>query len=349
MLASVLALLMAGAAACGAGRPGDRARLAHVGATRPAVAPARQLGIDVDFASYPGVRAASQAAAIVRYVKGLRANSISISFPFVTTGAGGTKVRASSATPTPGQLAAVVRDARQAGLYVTIRPLLDERNLGTWRSQFLPASRRSWFASYQRFLAPYLRMAQRAGVSDFCVGVEFGPRLGRRGWVALDRWASTIFTGTLSYSADWHFFVQGMLGGGPVTSHQVDAYPGFALGDKATIAQLTVGWDRWIAGFPRAAPPARTIFGEVGIAAQAGAYANSSWWGSSARRIIPDIQVRWYTAACDAVARYHVLGLYFGSIPFGRPLIMPAYTQDPGSFVAMPGATAIRRCFARLS
>ena len=61
---------------------------------------------------------------------------------------------ASAATPTPSQLAVLIHDAEQAGLYVSLRPLLDEHKLREPRGAWAPGDPAAWFASYQHFLQP---------------------------------------------------------------------------------------------------------------------------------------------------------------------------------------------------
>jgi hypothetical protein len=90
----------------------------------------------------------------VQYVLSLHANAISVSFPFYMTGKDVAGVYASDETPSPGQVALLARDAEQAGLYVSIRPLLDEKSLGSSRTGLRPRHLAAWFASYQQFLLP---------------------------------------------------------------------------------------------------------------------------------------------------------------------------------------------------
>src|SRR6185437_15432424 len=89
-----------------------------------------QRGIDIDAYTYPGQNIAQAAAADVAYIKHLHANAVSVSFPFFMSGPASSRVYGTGATPTPRALAVLVSAARRAGLYVSIRPLLDETNLG---------------------------------------------------------------------------------------------------------------------------------------------------------------------------------------------------------------------------
>ena len=89
------------------------------------------------------------------------------------SGPSSSTVFATNSTPTPSQLAVLVRDTKQAGLYVSIRPLLDETALGISRVYWSPANPDASFASYRHFLIPYATMAQREHVQQFIVGAEF--------------------------------------------------------------------------------------------------------------------------------------------------------------------------------
>src|SRR5260221_5714441 len=110
------------------------------------------------------------------------------------------RVFASSRTPTPTELALFITDAERAGLYVSLRPLLSEANIGNSRVIWKPANPAAWFASYRRFLTPYARMAEANKVGEFIVGAEFA-RFGESPrWNRLDRALATGFHGQLAYS-----------------------------------------------------------------------------------------------------------------------------------------------------
>ena len=92
-----------------------------------------QRGIDIDAYTYPGENIAVAAAADVVFIKSLHANAVSISFPFFMSGPSSSTVYVTPRTPTPGAIAKVISDAEHAGMYVSIRPLLNETNLGISR------------------------------------------------------------------------------------------------------------------------------------------------------------------------------------------------------------------------
>jgi hypothetical protein len=168
-------------------------------------APAKmQLGVDIDLYTYPGQDFAAAAAADIDYVVSLHANSVSVSYPFFMSGSRANSVHATAATPTPSQLAILVHDAEQAGLYVSIRPLLDETSLGQPRGHWIPADPAAWFASYQQFLASYAAMAQVQHAQVFIVGTEFSQFATSQRWNSLDRALRVSGAGRTPWQSHWN-------------------------------------------------------------------------------------------------------------------------------------------------
>jgi hypothetical protein len=295
---------------------------------------AMQLGVDIDAYTYPGQDVAAAAQQSIAYVKSLHANAISISFPFFMDGRTADGVHATASTPSPAQLAMVIEDAQEAGLFVSIRPLLDETNLGEARTRFRPADPARWFASYLRFLRPYAEMAQRTGVSEMYVGVELSIFAKSRYWTWLDTRLRRDYYGTLGYSANWgnlHFTGSG--GSGVHVS--VDAY-------QPISGSLSAGWT----AFDRRLP-AGTVETEVGIAAVRGAYLVPYHYKWHVAHLDPSVQAHWFTAACRAAAATHLGGIYFWSIGLGVQLTGPTLSNQL-AWAGGQGARAISSCFASL-
>jgi glycosyl hydrolase family 113 len=319
-------------------------------ASRPAAArlatveePGLQLGIDIDFYASPGLPVAALAQRDIDYVKSLHANAVSIAIPFFSNRAG-TVLGSAGRTPTTSQLSELVRTAEQAGLAVTIRPLLNEQSIGESRVLWRPADLDRWFARYEKFLLPYAALAQRDHVPVFAVGVEFTRFGSVQQWTALDAGLRAVYHGTLAYSNNWVSPEHSMPGhGGPGVVEMTDAYPRFDLPDDTPPAVLTAVWTRWAHLLPTG-----TVLSEVGIASRSGAYRRPYLWSPTTTPLLPQIQVNWFNAACHAVTADHLGGFYFWSLPFGQSLTLPADQEDPGSFVAMPGQAAIAKCFSSL-
>jgi hypothetical protein len=293
--------------------------------------PAFQRGIDVDAYTYPRHDFSAAAAAVVAYAKSLNANSLSISFPFFMSGRYSSRVFASSRTPTPTELALLITDAERAGLFVSLRPLLSEGNIGHSRVIWKPAHPAAWFASYRRFLLPYARMAQANKLGEFIVGAEFTRFGDSPRWNGLDRALAKVFHGELAYSNnDTRGLSQSS--GGRVAIKTVDAYhpihPPFLRGWKS--------FDRRL--------PADTVLTEVSIAAIDGAWRRPWVHQSQGARINPLVQARWFTAACHAAMATGLDGIYFWAIPLSTRFPSPTLAT-PGAWAHSAGSAAIARCF----
>ena len=305
-----------------------------------------QRGIDIDWYDGnlgPGNSIASEAPGYVNYAKGLGANWLSITFPLFEASRTTSKVVRRSPTPSPADMSILIQDAHAAGLAVEIRPLLDSSNLGHSRVHWTPPDLASWFASYQRVLMPYARMAQRYHVSVFTVGVEFDYFASSSLWNGLDAAIRKVYKGRLAFANNWDQLPGGNSYGGSGVRQDVDAYPSFQVPDSATIAALTRRWETWDSQLRRG-----TVLGEVGIPAQLGMYRHPYWW-KSREPLARFVQVRWFAAACNAVVADHLGGIFFWSLPFGSSLTVPSNLADPGAFTATRAATEIARCFARLT
>jgi hypothetical protein len=302
-------------------------------------------GIDIDAYTYPGQDIAAAASADVAYIERLHANALLVSFPFFMSGRSSNAVYASSSTPTPAQLSVLVQDAEQAGMYVSIRPLLDEGALGISRVYWSPVNQGAWFASYRHFLLPYAAMAQREHVQEFIVGAEFSIFADSLRWNALDRAVRSRFHGMLGCSNNWGAVA--FLGDGSGTAfagncgqrvrESIDAY-------KPQHGDLLAGWEAFDSTLPRG-----TVETEVGIDAVKGAYKRpyQHQW-TSAVSLDTSVQAHWFTAACHAAGREHLGGIYFWSLGLSQqPATGPTMTSQ-GAWAGGAGAQAISRCFAWL-
>jgi hypothetical protein len=312
------------------------------------VPPAPQLGIDVLWYRH---RADSlgvikrKSERLVGCITGLGANALSISFPFYMHGRLGSQVYRSPATPTPRDLAVLVNAAAAQGLSVNLRPLLNQPSAGGQRGQILPADRARWFASYARFLRPYLEMAAAHRVASFTVGAELSSLAADPAWASLDAWARTVFHGALSFSNNWDAFAAGQLGGGTVSQEGVDAYFPVRVRGGASVAGLARALSGWLRA-PGGVDLSSIVVAEAGIAAQPGAYAHPHEWTSPGGWDFA-LQAKWYQAMCTVVRQRHMAGLYFWDIDFNQNVARPSPDSDPPlSFLGRQGARAVRACFA---
>jgi hypothetical protein len=309
---------------------------------RTVPSPAVQLGVDIDYYTYTGENVLADATSTIEYIKSLHANAVSVSFPVFETRPRSSAVRATDATPTPHDLAIVASVAEKAGLYVSIRPLMDQASLGgRSRTGWQPSDQAAWFASYQRFLLPYATMAERSDIPEIFTGAELTVFQDSPRWRGLDAALRRVYAGTLGYASNWGLPVSPASGGRGVTE-TVDAYPIMALPASASVSTLTAHWRAYDATLPRG-----IVLSEVGIAAADDAYRmpyDFTWPGVPLR---PSIQTHWFAAICDAAARIHLGGIYFWNVGLGQPLDVPPGPSDQASWVDSPGARAISSCFRR--
>jgi hypothetical protein len=326
--------------------PGTRTAATPARAPRHAGSPQR--GIDMVFYNGnlgPHNTITNEAPGYVKYVKGLGANWLSITFPVFEASRTSSVVVRRSPTPSPADLSIIIKDAQAAGLSIVLRPLLDDANMGVSRVHWTPPNLAQWFASYQRVLIPYAQMAQRDHVQVFNLGVEFDSFAGSGRWNSLDAAIRKFYKGRLSFANNWDQLPGAFSYGGSHVREDVDAYAPMQVPDNASIAVLSRHWTAWASQLRPG-----TVLGEVGIPAQAGMYRHPYWWKSPQPNapIVHWVQVKWFTAACNAVIADHLGGIYFWSLGFGSSLTVPSGLANPGSWTASSGATAIARCFAKL-
>jgi hypothetical protein len=305
-------------------------------------APKVQLGIDIDYYSNPAINVVTADAAMISYIKGLHANSVSISFPFYISGPKSSTVYGNATTPTPAQLGALATDAEHAGLYVSIRPLMDEGNLDGARPGWMPADPAAWFASYGRFLKPYARMAQTDRIPELIEGAELTRISDSKYWTGVNAQLRKVYRGTLAYSNNFgRTPVKGLVSKQGV-AQLLDDYHPVDVPSTASVATLTKGWNAYLKTQPRG-----IVISEIGITAEDNAY-STPWLTAGLGAFNPAIQVRWFTAACNSVTDEHLGGIYFWSVLFGQAFNVPPGPADAAAFSDGPGAAEIATCFKKL-
>jgi hypothetical protein len=288
-----------------------------------------------------------QAWTQARYLIGLHANSVAVSFPFYTGTITSDEIRPGPATPTPARLGQVLQVFEQAGLRTTIRPILDEQSLGGsphWRGTITPANRNLWFANYKTFLTPYLDVARQYHVATFAIGTELDSLEGDWHWKGVADLAAKHFRGEISYDANWDSFVRGPIAV-PVSHLGVDAYFPVNVPDSASVRQLVGGLNTWL-DKRGAAPAPRTVVSEAGIAASNGAY-RVPYASLPDRPLNPQVQANWYAAVCDVVHQHQMGGVYWWAVSLtDNPFAPPGPHASSLDFAGRPRTErAIRACF----
>lgn len=289
-----------------------------------------------------------QAHKQAKYLIGLGANSVSLSFPFYTAGPTSNTLKDGPKTPSPQRVERVLKVFQEAGLRVTVRPLMDEKSLKPptgWRGSIEPASRSAWFASYEDFLAPYLKIAEKRKATTFVIGTELNSMEGDAGWTSLVASAEKKFSGEIAYDANWDNYVRGRIDM-PVSHLGVDAYFPVKVPDNASVDTLVDGWNTWLDKKSTGALP-KIVIAEAGIGAMDGAYhAPGDFYTKDTVNL--KVQPNWYNAVCRVVEQRRMGGVYWWSIHFqDDPSTAPDdKTASRLDFAGRPASEkAIKACF----
>ncbi|MEU7300742.1 hypothetical protein AB0950_02705 [Streptomyces sp. NPDC007189] len=290
----------------------------------------------------------NQARKHAKYLIGLGANSVSVSFPFFIQNSTSDTLSAGAKTPSPERLQRVLKVFRDAGFRTTVRPILDEGTLkqnNGWRGDIEPASRSAWFASYKQFLTPYLRAAHNAKANTFVIGTELNSLEGDPGWEPLVSYAEKNFSGEVSYNANWDKYVVGRINM-PVSHLGVDAYFPVKAPDTAPVSTLVKGWNTWL-NRKATGPLPNILVSETGIGAMNGAYhAPGDFYAK--RAVNPRVQANWYKAVCQVVQDRRMQGVYWWSLWFDDDPNTPPDDKVASrlDFAGRPlSEAAIKSCF----
>ena len=120
----------------------------------------------------------------------------------------------------------------------------------------------------------------------------------------------------------------------------VDWYAHLLIPANSSQARVTAAFEASLKMVPRKLL-AHTSLDEEGIRATAGAYQHPEKWDINGPSD-PEVQARYFTAACRTVLHYHMRGLYFYQLPLNDN---PAHSFTfPAYFVKNAGAKAIQGC-----
>ncbi len=175
-------------------------------------------------------------------------------------------------TDSLASLSTTITEAKADGQQVMVRPLIDFLDpsidggmTGDFRGYFYPTTPtqvNNFFSSYQAILVQQASVAQQAGASVFCLGTEIdqltGPAFASQ-WNNIITAVKGVFTGKLTYSADWNDSQSPwQYGGAPVGTGNIETQVSFwnqldyfgideyaPLSDvtNPTEAQLVAGWE----------------------------------------------------------------------------------------------------------
>ena len=150
-------------------------------------------------------------APLLGEIAALGASHVALVVPLYQTHAASTELRLHTRySPTLETIADTIRDARRAGLEVTLFPivrLLDPRSPDEWRGTLQPSDPDAWFASYGQMVGDLASLATLTGATRLVVGSELSTLDGDLArWGKLLTFIRAVFSGTLVYSANWDHY-----------------------------------------------------------------------------------------------------------------------------------------------
>jgi hypothetical protein len=201
---------------------------------------------------------------------GTGANAVALAFEYgidVKNSAVYTDANYSDSSAT---IAATIAEANSHGLKVMVRPLIDfldptkigSYGVGDWRSTYNPTNAAAFFASYKTMIVAVAQMAQANGAASLSIGAELDQLTGPAYlsyWTDIITAVRAVFSGKLTYSADWDAKIspwQGQhglpAGTGDLTTQVsfwsqldylgIDCYAPLSDAANPTLANLIAGW-----------------------------------------------------------------------------------------------------------
>jgi hypothetical protein len=305
------------------------------------------LGVDVESdVNYSVATAKTYGRRVVGYIRnGLHVNSVGIIWDLCDPSFTSNIVARCQRSLSPAAVRAIAREASQEGMTMQLRPLIRVGPPADWGNPHLswegfiqPSNQAEWFRYLLRAETPYLRILRDFHGSEFVVGTEPFYIASSPYWRWLLHKAHSVCkcaTIVASHTARYRV--------GIVPSRKragVDWYAHLHIPDNSSQARVTSAFEASVKMVPRRLL-ARTSLDEEGIRATVGAYAHPEEWDITGPSD-PEVQARYFTAACETVKHDHMRGVYFYVIPLrdnpAHPLAFAAF------FVKNAGAKAIQGC-----
>jgi hypothetical protein len=201
---------------------------------------------------------------------GTGSNSVALAFEYGIDVQNSAVYADAAYTDSMAVIAATIVEAKGHGLSVMVRPMIDfldpakigTYHVGDWRSFYNPTDPAAFFASYKTMIVNVAQVAQANGATILCIGLELDQLTGPAYlsyWTDIIASVRTVFSGKLTYSADWDASIspwQGQhglgAGTGDITTQVsfwsqldflgIDAYPPISDAANPTLNDLVAGW-----------------------------------------------------------------------------------------------------------
>ena len=231
--------------------------------------------------------------------------------------------RTSSSTPSDKSLAVAIHRAHELGMRVFLKPHINLRDPRHFRGQigiFFTADQwATWFASYDRFIVHYARIAQAQHVELFCVGSELDATTRHAAqWRKVIADVRAVYHGPITYAdARLIYEPNRITFWNRLDYIGVNCYPSLSSANRPTVAQFRAGWVHYL---PKLRPLAvrwqrPILLTEIGVRSVSGGWI-LPWDYQRTGHVDLTMQARWYEAALEVVpTQKWIAGMYWWQWP----------------------------------
>lgn len=141
--------------------------------------------------------------------------------------------------------------AHAAGFKVFVKPhiWLGNPSNGKWRSDIFPSNDENWElwkTSYREFILRHAQIAQQTKVELFCIGTELTRLSVEKNifWKNLIREVRTIYSGEITYAANWHDEFEKITFWDELDYIGIQAYFPLVKNKTPSVRQISKGWKK---------------------------------------------------------------------------------------------------------
>ncbi|MDT0607092.1 glycoside hydrolase family 113 [Croceitalea rosinachiae] len=178
-----------------------------------------------------------------------------------------------------------IKTIHKKGLHVQLKPHL--WTFEGWRANLNLDSDvewDTWFDSYEAYILYYARMAELTNAELFCIGTELKTSIKRqpKRWIALIKKVRNIYSGKLTYAANWHDEYEFIKFWNELDFIGIQAYFPLTKNKNPDLETIEKGWPKHITKLEKLYQTYKKpiLFTEIGYKSDARATIKPWEWGS---------------------------------------------------------------------
>ncbi|GAB5398556.1 MAG: hypothetical protein Aureis2KO_01410 [Aureisphaera sp.] len=185
--------------------------------------------------------------------------------------------------------AKIKKECNAYGIKIMLKPhiWMRENVPGKWRSNIQMADNKSWdlwFDNYEKTMLMYAELAQELGFEQFCIGTELESTVRERPekWLAFIEKIKKVYTGSLTYAANWNKEYQEIPFWDALDFIGIQAYFPLSDGENPSLDQLESAWQPFISDMEKVSKQFHKpiLFTEMGYRSLKGTSQIPWEWGS---------------------------------------------------------------------